>query len=59
MNIMQVFKDILDCKSGATAIEYGLIASLIVISLIGAMNLFADSAIGMWEHVSSSVETSE
>ena len=59
MKIKQGFKAVLDCKSGATAVEYGLIASLLVISLMGAMNLFADSAIGMWDHIASSVENPE
>ena len=42
---MRLVKD----ESGATAIEYGLIVSLIVIALIGAFNTFANESIGMWK----------
>jgi pilus assembly protein Flp/PilA len=40
---------------GATAIEYGLIAALIVIAMIGGLNLFAGSAIKMWNGVAANV----
>jgi len=43
-------------ESGATAIEYGLIVSLIVIALIGAFNTFANESIKMWEGVTSKVQ---
>lgn len=48
---MRLVKD----ESGATAIEYGLIVSLIVIALIGAFNTFANESIGMWEDVTNKV----
>jgi len=38
---------------GATAIEYGLIISLIVIAMTSAMQGFANEAIGMWGNVES------
>ncbi|MBE5073217.1 Flp family type IVb pilin [Erythrobacteraceae bacterium E2-1 Yellow Sea] len=44
-------------ESGATAVEYGLIVSLIVIALIGAFNTFANESIKMWEGVTSEVQT--
>lgn len=31
------------CERGATAVEYGLIASLIVVALLSALNNFADT----------------
>lgn len=40
---------------GATAIEYGLIVSLIVIACIGALQLVAGETIEMWDFVSSEV----
>jgi pilus assembly protein Flp/PilA len=40
---------------GATAIEYGLIVSLIVIAIIGSLNSFANSTTGMWSTVSTTV----
>ncbi len=35
-------------RKGGTAIEYGLIASLITIGLIGAMTLWGQEATGMY-----------
>jgi pilus assembly protein Flp/PilA len=40
---------------GATAIEYGLILSLIVIAMFGAMNNFAGKSISMWNNVATVV----
>lgn len=50
-----LLKELHGDTSGATAIEYGLIASLIVIAMMGALNSFAGSAIGMWEYVADEV----
>ncbi|MCZ8370473.1 MAG: Flp family type IVb pilin [Porphyrobacter sp.] len=38
-------------QSGATAIEYGLIISLIVIALIASLNSVATGTIAMWQNV--------
>ena len=38
-------------RKGATAIEYGLIVSLIVIAIIGSLNVFATETIGLWSLV--------
>lgn len=38
-------------QSGATAIEYGLILSLIVIAMIGALQALATTTIDMWGNV--------
>lgn len=48
-------KELRGDTTGATAIEYGLIASLLVLGMMGALNLFAGSAIGMWEYVADEV----
>jgi pilus assembly protein Flp/PilA len=40
---------------GATAIEYGLIVSLIVIAIIGALLQVAGTTIGIWTDVSTNV----
>lgn len=45
----------LDDRRGATAIEYGLIAALIVVAAIGGMNAFGSGLTGMWGHVQESV----
>lgn len=45
-------------ERGATAIEYGLIVSLIVIAMVGALNVLADTTTGMWNDVSNNVSSS-
>lgn len=42
---------------GGTAIEYGLIAALIVIAAIGAMNNFSGGLSAMWNTVDNAVTT--
>lgn len=42
-------------EKGATAIEYGLIISFIVIAMVVALQGVADSTIGMWNNVSDAV----
>ena len=46
---------ILRDDKGATAIEYGLIVSLLVIAIIGALNSFAGNAIGMFTVVEDKI----
>ncbi len=40
---MKLFNEILNDESGATAIEYGLIAALIAVALIAALGSLGDS----------------
>ncbi|QLC23780.1 Flp family type IVb pilin [Parasphingopyxis algicola] len=42
-------------ERGATAIEYGLIVSLIVIAMVGALVVLADTTTNMWNDVSNNV----
>ena len=42
-------------RSGATAIEYGLIAALICVAAIGGMQNFGGSLQNMWGKVDSAV----
>lgn len=42
-------------SSGATAVEYGLILSLIVLAMMGALILLADSTSSTWNSVSDEV----
>ena len=53
--MLDLIRGIVKCQSGATAIEYGLIVSLIVIAMVGALGSFATSSTGMWETVSNKV----
>jgi pilus assembly protein Flp/PilA len=40
---------------GATAVEYGLICSLIVIAMIAGLNNFSNTTVNMWNHVANNV----
>ena len=44
-------------ERGATAIEYGLIAALIVVAMIGGLQALGGGAGGMWGKVSNQVQT--
>lgn len=45
-------------RRGATAVEYGLIAALIVIAMVTALKDFANTSISMWNNVASVVSKS-
>ena len=45
------FRTMKDDTSGATAVEYGLIVSLIVIAMIFGFQRVASITNDMWEHV--------
>jgi len=40
---------------GATAVEYGLIVSLIVIAMLAALSDMANTTVGMWGNVNNKV----
>ena len=42
-------------EQGATAIEYGLIASLIIIAMIGGISALGGGAGGMWSDLGNTV----
>ena len=44
-------------ESGATAIEYGLIAAGIAVAIIAAVNTLGDTLTGTFENVESQVRT--
>lgn len=46
---------LLSDERGATAVEYGLIVSLIVIAMIGALLQVAGTTTEMWNNVSDAV----
>ncbi len=46
-----MLKRLLRDTRGATAVEYGLIAGLIVIGMITALQGFANESTDMWTHV--------
>jgi len=43
-------------ESGATAIEYGLIAALVAVGLIGALSVLGSSLKGIFTHVSTTLD---
>ena len=44
-------------ESGATAIEYGLIAALVAVAIIFALSQLGDSLTGIFERVSTQLDT--
>ena len=53
---MNFFKRIAHDESGATAIEYGLIAALIAVAAITAMSSLGDQLKTTFTHVSSTLK---
>ncbi len=56
MRFTAFIKKIAADRKGATAIEYGLIASLVVIAIIGSLNIFAGETIALWSTVETSMQ---
>lgn len=52
-----IFARFIKDESGATAIEYGLIAALIAVAAITAMTSVGSSLISKFERVSSALES--
>ena len=49
--IIHFFQD----ESGATAIEYGLIAALVVLAAVGAITTFANATISMYAVIEAAI----
>jgi pilus assembly protein Flp/PilA len=56
MRVIDQIFGLLRDERGATAIEYGLIASMIVIAIVASLNTFANETIDMWTRVSTTME---
>jgi len=56
MKLPRILKSFGTDNSGGTAIEYGLIASLVVIASIGAFESVADENTGLWATVKTKIE---
>ena len=56
MRLTNFLKNLGSDNSGGTAIEYGLIASLVVIASIGAFESVANENTGIWGQVRTKVE---
>jgi pilus assembly protein Flp/PilA len=57
-NMTRLMRRLWRNQKGATAIEYGLIAALIVIAAIPSIGVFADVAIGIWGRVDTTMAAS-
>ena len=53
--MLELIRRITRCEQGATAVEYGLIVSLIVIAMITALTGTANSTTDMWNRVSNQI----
>ena len=51
MKLTTFLKHIGNDNSGATAVEYGLIVSLIVIAMVGALQTVSNATNAMWDQV--------
>ncbi len=45
-------------ERGATAVEYGLIAALIVVAMVGGLSQMGGGTIGMWSMINNKVQNS-
>lgn len=55
--MLELIRNFAKCQTGATAVEYGLIASLVVIAMLGALSSVADSTTGIWNEISNEIVT--
>ncbi|MEP7350560.1 MAG: Flp family type IVb pilin [Sphingorhabdus sp.] len=53
--MLNLIRRIHGCERGATAVEYGLIVSLIVIAMFAALNNVAGSTTNMWNDVNTQI----
>lgn len=53
--MLELIRNFAKCQKGATAVEYGLILSLLVIVMLTALSNVAGSTTKMWDSVSNKV----
>jgi pilus assembly protein Flp/PilA len=51
--MLELIQGIAKCQKGATAVEYGLIVSLIVVAMLFGLGSFADASNKMWNLVTT------
>jgi pilus assembly protein Flp/PilA len=54
--IRRTLRRLLSDQGGATAIEYGLIAALIVVAMVGALSTLGGGVGGRWTAISDAVQ---
>lgn len=57
--IRRTLRKLIADDRGATAVEYALIASLIVIAAMGGISALGGGANGMWSNLASTVQDAE
>ena len=58
MDQQRGLRSLLNDERGATAIEYGLIAALVVLAMVGALGAVARTTTNMWNDVAANVSGS-
>ncbi|MFY8075574.1 MAG: Flp family type IVb pilin [Sphingorhabdus lacus] len=53
--MLDLIRRITRCEQGATAVEYGLIVSLIVIAIVASLGEFGEGSTSMWNQVSNKI----
>ena len=53
--MLDFIRRIQKCDQGATAVEYGLIVSLIIIAMMASLGTVANGTQAMWNNVSNEV----
>lgn len=53
--MLDLIRNIKRCEQGATAVEYGLIVSLVVVAIMVAISNVGDGTSGMWNYVSDEI----
>jgi pilus assembly protein Flp/PilA len=55
--MIHVLRQLARSRRGATAVEYGLIVAVIVITMVAALQGLANTTSGMWNNVSDKVQS--
>jgi len=55
--MIHVLRQLARNRRGATAVEYGLILSLLVLTMLAALQGLASTTTGMWNNVSDKVQS--
>ena len=56
--MLELIRRIEKCEQGATAVEYGLIVSLIVLAMLGSLSSVAGNTTKMWDDVTNKITSS-
>lgn len=54
--MVHILRQLAECRKAATAVEYGLILALVVLTMFGALQLTANATKDMWNNVSDKVQ---